>query len=241
VRVLVAISWLALASVAGADRWEDTRRTVIEPINSELHRHLPQFLKARDMPGVLELYATDEGGGLGWDGMRPLHPGRLERSFVWEGRSVRESIRDRYARLLHALPSIERAELRIDRVAWRTPEPGGFPAVARLIVRGTCRDGQRCQLEQELAWRVAEHEGKWKITAEDVRRRTLVTRAAPGFETVTDAAGVANVHTNDTSPPFSLFGGADSPIRTPSGSAVGDFDRDGCEDIFLAGSPDAVL
>src|SRR3989442_1037200 len=36
-------------------------------------------------------------------------------------------------------------------------------------------------------------------------------------------------------------GCSESPVRASSGSAVADVDRDGCEDVFLAGSPDAAL
>jgi hypothetical protein len=240
-RVVAAVAGLVLAAPAFGASWDETRKAVIEPLNSELHRHLPTFLKSRNMEGVLHHYAVAEGTGLTWDAARPVYPGRGESMVRWEGRQGPESIRVRYERLLELVPEIERAELRLDRVAWRTPGPDGYPATARLIVRGTCADGRRCQLEQQVAWRIHQRDGHWAITAEEVTARTLVARRRPAFEPVTERAGIVNVHTNASSPPFSLFGGDDSPIRTPSGSAVADFDRDGCEDVFLAGSPDAVL
>jgi len=240
-RVLGAVGWLLLATTAHAASWDATRQAVIEPLNSELHRHLPTFLKARDLTGVLHLYATASGSGLTWDGAHEVHPERGETMWRWDGPSGTEPIRSRYERLLERLSVIERAELRIDHIAWRTPAPDGYPTTARLIVRGTCADGARCQLEQHLAWRIQQRDTHWVITAEEVTGRTLVARRTPGFETVTERAGIQNVHTNASSPPFRLFGGDDSPIRTPSGSAVADVDRDGCDDVFLAGSPDAVL
>jgi hypothetical protein len=240
-RVRGAVGWLLLATTAHAASWEATRRAVIEPLNSELHRHLPTFLKQRDLRGVLHLYATDTGTGLTWDGAQRVYPGRGETTLRWDGAPGAEPIRARYERLLERLPTIERAELRIDRVAWRQPAPDGYPATARLIVRGTCADGARCQLEQHLTWRIQQRGNHWVITAEDVTARTLVARDRPAFETITEASGIRNVHTNASSPPFRLFGGDDSPIRTPSGSATADVDRDGCDDVFLAGSPDAAL
>src|SRR6185436_12279832 len=199
------------------------------------------FLKSRDLAGVLHHYATDRATGLTWDGARETYPGREETSWRWDGRRGAEAVRERYEHLLARMPAIERAELRIDRVAWRSPAADGYPTTARLIVRGTCASGSRCQLEEYLAWRIQQRDGHWVITAEEVTGRTLVERRTPAFQTVTERAGIRNVHTNASSPPFQLFGGDDSPIRTPSGSAVADFDRDGCEDVFLAGSPDAAL
>jgi hypothetical protein len=240
-RAFGVVGWLLVAASAPAATWDATRQAVIEPLNSELHRHLPTFLKGRDLAGVLHLYATETGSGLTWNGKREVYRGREETTLRWDGDPGAEPIRARYERLLEHVPAIERAELRIDRVAWRTPAPEGYPATARLIVRGTCADGSRCQLEQHLVWRIQQRDGHWVITAEEVTARTLVTRRTPAFQTVTEPAGMQNVHTNASSPPFRLFGGDDSPIRTPSGSAVADVDRDGCDDVFLAGSPHAAL
>src|SRR5207249_4577959 len=97
-------------------------------------------------------------------------------------------------------------------------------------------------LEQAATLRIAQRDGGWRITREDVTARTLVTRRTPRFARVTDTAGIASVHTSDGSPPFRLFGGgAANPVGASTGVAVADVDGDGCEDVFLAGSPDAVL
>jgi len=67
-------------------------------------------------------------------------------------------------------------------------------------------------------------------------------RRTPRFARVTEAAGIASVHTANGSPSFRLFGGgAANPVGASSGVAIADVDGDGCEDVFLAGSPDAVL
>ncbi len=240
-RGLGVLLGLLVASSAAAD-WETTRKTVIDPLKTELHRHLPAFVKAHDLVAVLGLYTTATGGGLTWDGPRPVDPGVEEETLRWDAARGPEPMRTRYERLFALLPSIDKAELRIDRVTWRGADGDGYPATVRLLVRGTRGDGARAQLEQAASVRIALRDGQWRITQEDVTARTLVARGAPRFARATETAGIANVHTNEGSPAFRLFGGGrDNPVGASAGVAVADVDGDGCEDVFLAGSPDAVL
>jgi len=233
---------VALAASAAPADWETTRRTVIDPLNTELHRHLPAYVKSRDLDAILELYATATGSGLTWDRGHAVYPEHEEATRRWEGTRGPEPIRTRYVHLLALFATIEKAELRIDRVAWRTADADGYPARVRLLVRGTRADGMRAELVQAATLRVAQRDGRWRITREEVTARTLVTRRTPRFARATDAAGIASVHTSDGSPAFRFFGGGpDNPVGASSGVAVADVDGDGCEDVFLAGSPDAVL
>src|SRR3989454_8510520 len=241
-RGVLGLLLVTLAARAAAADWETTRRTVIDPLNTELHRHLPSFLESRDLDAVLGLYATATGGGLTFDRGHAVYPGCEEETRRWDGNRGPEPIRPRYERLLALFATIEKAELRIDRVACRAAAADGYPARVRLLVRGTRADGMRAALEQAATLRVAQRDGGWRITREDVTARTLVTRRTPRFARVTEAAGIASVHTSDGSPPFRLFGGgAANPVGASSGVAIADVDGDGCEDVFLAGSPDAVL
>ena len=241
-RGVLGLLLVALAASAAATDWETTRRAVIDPLNTELHRHLPAYVKSRDLDAILELYATTTGSGLTWDRGHAVYPEHEEATRRWEGTRGPEPIRTRYEHLLALFATIEKAELRIDRVAWRTADADGYPARVRLLVRGTRADGMRAELVQAATLRVAQRDGRWRITREDVTARTLVTRRAARFARVTEAAGIASVHTSDGSPPFRLFGGgAANPVGASSGVAIADVDGDGCEDVFLAGSPDAVL
>ena len=99
-RAAAAALLLALAApsaVASAD-WETTRRTVIDPLNSALHRHLPSFLKARDLDALLGLYATDIGTGVAWDHPVAVYGGQEEETLEWRETAGSETIRERYAR-----------------------------------------------------------------------------------------------------------------------------------------------
>jgi hypothetical protein len=239
---LLALLTLAPAASARRNDWESTRKHIIDPLNTALHRHLPSYVKSRDLDAVVALYATDTGTGFGWDGAERVYAEAEEETLRWGTSRGPEPIRERYRRLFNLLPAIDKAELRIDRVAWRAADGDGYPAEVRLLVRGTRADGARAQLEQRAAVHVALRDGEWRITREEVTARSLVARRVPRFAPEPDGAGIANVHTNEGSPVFRLFGGgADNPVGASGGSAVADVDGDGCEDVFLAGSPDAAL
>jgi hypothetical protein len=231
----IAVALLLGAGPAAASSWEVTRKSVIDPINSELHRHLPKYLRTRDLGALLELYATDTGTGISWDGAHPVYPGREEETLRWDRPARAEPIRERYQRLLDLLPTIDRAELRIRRVDWRHAD--GYPAEVRLLVRGMERDGTRWQVDQHARLLVVRRDGQWRIAAEEVTAREAVRRAHPRYEVATERAGVGDVHTNEGSPIYKI---TDSPGNA-SGSAVADVDGDGCEDLLLAGQPRLVL
>src|SRR6185436_15672811 len=49
---LLALALLALllpASTSSVQRWEHTRKQVIDPLNTALHRHLPKDIQSRDV------------------------------------------------------------------------------------------------------------------------------------------------------------------------------------------------
>jgi hypothetical protein len=227
---------VAIAAVARADSWERTRKAVIDPINTEFHRHLPKALAKRSLDEVLGLYAVERGSGIGWES-DPTHPAFREETRRFRRAAEDETIRERYEHMLAVFPKIEKAELRIHRVRWDEETADGWPAQARLIVRGTRADGSAAVLDQTVQWRIAKRDGAWKITAEEVTARELVARRSPAFEVATEKAGVFDTHTNEGSPAFRIIGGTTSS----SGSTIGDFDGDGCDDLFLPGSPRSRL
>ena len=96
------------------------------------------------------------------------------------GSTGRESIRDRYRRILDLFPTVDKAELRIDRVYWDAADADGYPADVRLIVRGTRADGSAAQLDQRMHVHIAQRSKDWRITAEEVTAREMVSRASRG-------------------------------------------------------------
>src|SRR5262249_34308546 len=194
---------LICAGRAVADRWEQTRRTVIDPLNSELHRHLPTYLRQRKLDDVLALYTTEVGTGLTWGGETRIYPNFEEEMLRWGDRRGEESIRTRYAHLLELFPKIDKAEFRIHRVDWHHPDADGYPAWVRLIVRGTRVDGAASQLDQHAELRVKQIEGSgWRITREEITGRESVASSSPRYTLATASAGIDNVHTNASSPVF---------------------------------------
>src|SRR5204863_9015814 len=99
--------WAALAASAAPADWETRRRTAIDPLNTELHRHLPAYVKSRDLDAILELYATATGSGLTWDRGHAVYPEHEEATRRWEGTRGPEPIRTRYEHLLALFATIE--------------------------------------------------------------------------------------------------------------------------------------
>ncbi len=240
--ILAFILTFATASPGLAADWEATRQRLVDPLNSALHSHWPRQLQSRNLDSLMSFYETETGTGLTWAGRQPVAAGSTERTLRWTGTRGTEPIRERYRRILDLFPDIHRVELRINRVDWRNPGPLGHAATVHLIVRGRGVKGELQQLEQYATLHVRFFDPFWEITAEEVTGRTLVALDQPRFEWVTEAAGIRNVHANEASPPFRLFGDSEeNPVRQASGVAVADADGDGCEDIVLAGSPELTF
>ncbi len=233
---------LLLPLTSSADAWEETRKRLIDPLNSTLHEHWPDELAAGNLDVLLRLYATETGTGQRFEGGEPVYTAGRETTVRWSGERGEESIRERYRQLLDLFGSIDRADLRIGRVDWRDPGLLGYRATVHAVVRGTSPEGQLRQLEQWAILHVRFFDPFWEITAEEVTDRTMVSLEEPSFSWETQTIGIDSVHENRLSPPFRLFGDhPDNPVRQASGVAVGDADGNGCEDFVLAGSPGLTL
>jgi hypothetical protein len=210
--------------------WEDARARDIEPINSMLHKHFPRHVEARNLDGILSVYATANGSGLAWTTPVVVSgPTFAERRLRWVGPEGEEPLRQRYSALLSWFPTVEDAELRIHRVHWSDRDDAGYPADVRLLVRGTGPDGDRRLLDQRARVHLDRREGKWVVTAEEVTRREAVVASVSQFEVTTARAGVEDVHDTTGGPIFRLIG--DTSVA--SGSAVADVNCDGREDLAL--------
>jgi hypothetical protein len=213
--------------------WDEARKTVIEPINTALHRHLPRDIKAKNLEGILAVYATDDGTGLPWNEPVDVTGAFGERRLRWEGPAAAESIRHRYREMLGLFEVIDKAELRIHRVHWREEAgPKGYPADVRLLVRGMGSDSSRRMLDQRMRVWISHRGREWVLSGEEVTTRELLIAKEPRFELATETAGIRSNHDIEGAPVFRLIG--DTTLS--SGSAAGDVDCDGRDDLVLLGS-----
>jgi len=236
---LLAMSLVLVSSAARAGAsWEQTRQNLIDPMNTAIHRSLPRSIRQRDLVAILDIYAVEEGTGLSWDwAQADLVPCLSNEEVLrWHGPGANESIRSRYERIFDLFQNVESAEGRIDSVDWEHPTPDGYRADFHLIVRGESGDTRR-QLDQRSVSYFAFRDGKWKITREEITARELASGLTPRYALATEAAGIDNVHDTEGSPPFRIVGG----YFSASGSAVGDVDADGDEDVVLASTSRLAL
>lgn len=226
---ITAVPQLSGCLLFAGRHWEEARQTVIEPINSALHSHLPRDIKAKDLDAILALYATDAGGGLTWDGAVETAGAFTERRVRWSGAGRPEPMRDRYQALLGLFETVEKADLRIHRVYWDQRDARGYPADVHLIVRGVAAGGERRLVDQWARVWIDQRAGRWVLTGEEVTSRELLSTGQPRFELATEAAGIHDTHDISGSPEFRLIGN----LAASSGVAVGDVDCDGFEDVAL--------
>ena len=231
-RFLIAAVLLTGCTRYTGQHWDEVRQSVIEPINSSVHRHLPRDIKAKNMDAVLSMYAVDSGTGLTWSEPVDVSQGFAEQRLRWTGPTGSEPMQARYERLFATFDTIERAELRLHRVYWDDKEARGYPADVRLLVRGIGPDGSRRMLDQRSRVWIDQRDSQWVLTGEDVKWREMVSTQVPAFDVATQTSGLDDVHDIDGSPPFRLLG----DMGTSSGLAVADFDCDGFEDVALLSS-----
>jgi hypothetical protein len=237
VATLIVLPWLSGCLLLAGRHWEEARKTVIEPINSAVHRHLPSDIKAKNIEAILEVYATDTGTGLSWNEPVPV-PGDVgEHRFRWQGPAASEPIRHRYERLLGLFAAVERAEVRIHRIYWDQRGPLGYPGDIRFLVRGVSPQGAHQMLDQWARVSIDQQRGKWVLTAEEITSRELVEASQPRFQVATEAAGIRDVHDASASPIFRLIGN----MEAASGAAVADYDCDGFEDLALLSTSHIAL
>ena len=216
--------------------WDQTRKQVVEPLNAALHRGVPRSIKQRDLNAILGFYAAESGGGLQWANAEPIRGDFDEEVLRWHGPAGSETIRSRYEHLLQLFESVESAELRIERLDWEHPDSNGYRANVHLVVRGA-GGGWLRQLDQRAIVHVRLTGDTWKITSEEVTARELANASTPRYAVSTQTAGIDNVHDTDGSPPFRIIGGS----FNSSGSAVGDVDGDGYEDVVLVSASHIAL
>ena len=113
--------------------WDEVRQTVIEPINTAVHRHLPRDITTKNMDAVLAMYTVENGSGLTWSEPIDISQDFTEQRLRWSGATGEEPLRARYEKLFGAFDVIERAELRIHRVYFEQRAPNGYPADVRRI------------------------------------------------------------------------------------------------------------
>jgi len=227
--VLISSTLLPGCLLFSGRHWDEARHEQIEPINAALHRHLPRDIQAKNLDAVVDLYRADTIDAPAWNAFTESADGFSEKRLRWEGAPAALAVRDYYAELFALFATLERTEVRIRRIDWNLEDERGLPAECRLIARGVRPDGSRAVLDQYSNIRIRRTGNVWQITREEVFRRELIVTEQPQFDVATAAAGIDDVHDTTNSPVFRLIGGT----QVSSGSAVGDVDCDGLEDVAL--------
>jgi hypothetical protein len=207
-----AILALALTAVSpGCRSWEAVRSDFIDPINRFLHHEHPAAWKTGSLERVLALYDP----GLAAD------PRLIER---------KKAMLSRFTRVEQAISIID-----------GLVQVGGEDSVRTnvlLKLRGEAPGGRRVSLEAWLAVACERTEEGWRITEESPLGEEIAHGSNPAFTEEAEPRGISFIPRSRGV--MDRYGRVQE-YAAGSGLAVGDYDADGHEDVFLVGGSECRL
>src|SRR3569832_1088816 len=126
--VVALLALLPACAHRASTDWARARHDAIDPMNTALHRQLPSSVTKQDLDAIMAFYAAADGGGIAWSGEQRIAVDSEEETWRWDAPGGPEPIRLRWESLLARFATIEKTELRIDRVDWRNRGDDGWPA-----------------------------------------------------------------------------------------------------------------
>jgi len=191
--------------------WDETRKEFVDPINAFLHQKYPAAWRTMFLENILEFYSPE----------------------LATSQDFRTSKRELLGRFLN----IERAALTIVDLT----QVGGADqarAIGLLRLAGVSSGDRRLASEQRYAIRCKRTGERWRITEEELLEENFIYSGAPAFTEEAVARGIVFEH---------YSGGVTDKLgvvrkyAAGSGLAVGDYNDDGLEDVYLIAGGGAKL
>ena len=191
--------------------WDETREEFVDPINGFLHQRYPAVWRTMVLEDILGCYSREL---------------IASKNF----RAEKQELLDRFL-------NIERATLTIVDLT----QVGGANqarAVGLFRLAGVTAGDRRLSTEQRYAIRCERTGERWRITEEELLEEDFVYSGAPAFTEEAVARGLVFEHDS---------GGVTDKLgvvrkyAAGSGLAVGDYNDDGLEDVYLIAGNGAKL
>jgi hypothetical protein len=191
--------------------WDETRTEFVDPINTFLHKQYPAAWRTMFLENILEFYSPELAASADF-------------------RTNKQELLDRFL-------NVERAALTIADVS----QVGGADqarASGLFRLAGATSGERRLAVEYRFAIRCKRTGEQWHITEEELYEETFAYGEAPSFTEEAVERGIVFEHDS---------GGVKDKLGTirkyaaGSGLAVGDFNDDGLEDIYLIAGRGAKL
>jgi hypothetical protein len=197
--------------LAGCRSWDGVRKDFIDPVNQFLHKDHARAWEATELRSLLELCSPELAG---------------DPAFVERKKSV-----------LARFVDIEYATSIIDTVDQLDGEEK-IRARVFLRLRGLAAGGRRVALDEWLFMDCEHRDEGWRITGEQLISEDIAYSKASSFTEEAEARGITFKH--NSRGVIDKNGNA-LPYSAGSGLAVGDYDGDNDEDIFLIGGAESRL
>jgi hypothetical protein len=200
-----------LFALPGCRSWDEVRSQFVEPVNQFLHKKCAKAWESMSMDEILDLYS------------QPLSSDR--------------DFRERKSGLLRRFANIEYASSIIIDLK---PANGEKNARAHLLLklRGRTPNERKLALDQRYELVCVRQEDRWQIAEESLLGEELSFGSGAGFREEAAARGIKFQH---DSRGVRDKNGVMQKYSAGSGLAVGDYDGDAYEDVFLVGGTAAYL
>ncbi len=205
------VAWIIILALAGCRSWEERRAEFIDPINQFLHQRYPRAWESLALENLLGFYSPEL--------------------------AASPAFRARKAEMLARFSIIERAGCIIEDLA---QIQGEDQVQARLLLklRGRSPEKKLFQMEQRSEVQCRRDHGVWRISQEALIKETRAYSDRPVFNEESEARGVVFKHASGG---VLDKNGIVQNFSAGSGLAVGDFDDDGLDDLYLLGGVECRL
>ena len=210
--IRIGLALCVFSQCIGCRTWTEARHEFVSPLNRFLHLDYAAAWRAMDLHAISSFYDS-----------------RLSSSSTW---------RESHSATLSRFKNLEQARVIIQDVSFHDGREDSVTVKLRLDLRGTTPANDRLAIDERLSVDCLRTGGTWAIVREESLQSESRTGDGNTFTEEARARGL--VFTHRSGGVIDRFGRVQD-YSPGAGLAVGDYDNDGFDDVFLVGGDNSRL